>query len=91
MTKIDKDINILMNQALKESNEYLEMYELELKKYTNNLQEIENNKLLYLKEDFSKYEVKKREILCNIKKYKERIEEEKRIIESLKKICINNV
>lgn len=90
MKKIEKDMNILMNQALKESNEYLEMYELELKKNTENLKEIENNKLLYL-DDVFKYEVKKREILCNIKKYEESIEEEKRIIESLKKICINNV
>ena len=90
MKKIEKDMNILMNQALKESNEYLEMYELELKKNTENLKEIENNKLLYL-EDIFKYEVKKREILSNIKKYEESIEEEKRIIESLKKICINNV
>jgi len=90
MKKIEKDINILMNQALKESNEYLEMYELELKKNTENLKEIENNKLLYL-DDVFKYEVKKREILSNIKKYEESIEEEKKIIESLKKICINNV
>lgn len=75
------NINLLIENAINESNDYLEMYKLKLMSYKKNLNNLDNN--------IPNYEEKRNNLLVEIKKYEEKIIEEKNLIAELKKSSNN--
>ena len=85
MKKNNNNLNLQIKNAIKESNEYIEMYRLRIKNNKQNLLKLETNKPFFIfKRKCSKYNQYKNDILSDIKKYEEKIIEEENLIEIMK-------
>lgn len=79
-----KSLDKLINNALEESNAFLEMYKSELNHYNKYLKHLENNKpLFFMKRRLVKYEQEKSDTIKNIVRCQEKINEELIIIDNL--------
>ncbi|MBR3660551.1 MAG: hypothetical protein IKN63_01430 [Bacilli bacterium] len=79
-----KKIDKLINNALEESNDFLEIYKSELNHYKKHLNYLENNKpLFFMKRSLVKYEQEKTDTIKNITRCQDKINEELIIIENL--------
>ena len=86
--KKNKNIELLINNGIEESKEFLEMYKEQLKKYKSDLKFLEENKpIFFLKKKILKREEQKNELIKRIKMYEDKIKEEENILS----LMINNL
>ena len=79
-----KHINLLINEAIEESNAFIEIYELELKYYKKHLRYLDENKpLQFMKRKYKAYLDNREETLNNINNCNLKIQEELKIIDEL--------
>lgn len=86
--KKNKNMELLINNGIEESKEFLEMYKEQLKKYKSDLEFLEENKtFFFLKKKKVKREEQKNELIKRIKMCEDKIKDEERILS----LMINNL
>ena len=86
MKRDEKDINFLIDKAIEESNDFLDVYNLELNYYKKRLKLLEDNKpLTFMKKRLSDYEKEKEALVKSIAACRDKIKSEYELIEKLSK------
>ena len=79
-----KRFDLLITNAIKESNNFLDIYYLELNYHKKQLNSLEENKpLKFMKKKYASYEEEKKSILRDIEKCNKKIREEQELLEKL--------